>query len=102
MKTHASVFAVTLITLALVGCSKKPAPTAITQQKASGIEVVTNDNGYVTVFQNVIKRNTDSAPAAHEASSIKVVTNEDGSVTTFTSRIKRNTNSAPETKGLSK
>ena len=104
MKDHASVVALAIITLALVSCSKKPAGIAITQQKASGYQVVTNDDGTVVEFRNVIKRTTNSAPAT-DVGPVSVVTtvikhtNSDGTVSVFTRRAMI---PAPATNGLSR
>ncbi len=84
MKAYASVIALALITLALVSCAKK-SPATITLQKALDTQVVTNEDGSVSVVGTTIRR-----------------TNVDGSVSTFTSRVKRTTNSVPATNGLPK
>ncbi len=101
MRKHASVVALAVISLALVG-SKKPAATIRAQQTPSGIKVVTNADGSVSVFQNAIKRNTNVGRTPQNPTGTEVVTNANGSVSVLRSRIKTATNSAPATNGLSK
>jgi PBP1b-binding outer membrane lipoprotein LpoB len=65
MQKHKSIVALSIITLALVSCSKKSSDTTLTQQNASDVQVVTNANGSVTSFTSRIKNITNSTPATN-------------------------------------
>ncbi len=101
MKYYASVVALGVIAFALAGCAKKPATATMAQQTPSGVRIVTNADGTVSMFQNVIKRNTNIGTAPQNPSGTQRFTNADGTVTVLRNRIKRATNSAPATNGPS-
>ena len=102
MNSNAQVIGLVLITSALVGCSKKSASTTASPQQPSGVQVVTNVDGSVSMFQTVIKRNTNIGRIQQEGSSMEVVTHADGSVSVFRNRLKQITNSGPVTTDTSK
>ena len=77
MKNHTPAVALALITLALVGCSKKSADTTLTQQEASGVRVVTNDGRFVYALKNI----TNSTPATNGPRRGKQIVIKDNTVT---------------------
>jgi len=77
MKNHTSVVALAIIILAAVSCSKKSADTTITQQKASGVQVVTNDGRFVYTLKSI----TNSTPATNGLRRGKKIVIKDNTVT---------------------
>jgi len=77
VKNHTSVVALAVITLALVSCSKKSADTTIPQQKASGVQVVTNDGRFVYSIRSI----TNSTPATNGLRPGKKMVIKDNTVT---------------------
>ncbi len=98
MKNHASVLALAIIIVALVGCSKKSVDTSITQQRAPDGQVVTVTNdGHVYRIRSGSITNT---MRGQKASGGPVRTNwTDGG---FVNRLANVTNSTRATNGISK